>query len=220
LSYLLLRDIRLRTTFSATDSAGLKSERLATVDYFAHVLNMFKDAELKKVLAVGTQREQGIDSEVLSSYKEAQIHGEIRLADHVELVMAHTSLHRAGRLEMLQVVWIEGGIDCPPGQAPPPVPPPVALHRHASSKASSRPAAPATEEVWEVQGDDGWVPFPDEVQELIRRAQMNARGQRVASFQARGFSYEVNLDDGVQRNLTTGRRRMLRQVSRRVALRI
>jgi len=237
LSYLLLRGVRLRTTFSATDSAGMGSEHLATVDYFAHVLNKFKDAELTRVLAVGTQKVQGTDSDVLTSYKEAQVHGEIRLADHVALIMAHMSLHRAGTENMLralaercraEVIWIEGGIDRPRGSSGPAVPllTPSAPVRDdytramkASCESSSRQGTRAAEapqfsnspadEVWEAEGDDGWVPYEGVALIAIRAARVT--GERLARFEARGFKYEIDLELGQQRNLTTGRSRAARR---------
>lgn len=122
-SYLLLRGVRLRTTFSATDSAGMKTDDLATVDYYAHVLERYSDVELQHVLKVGNKRTLAVDSQVLQTYKEAQVHGEVRLADHVELIMAHPGMSASPRdkevLQSLarrcntQVVWIEGGVDVP-----------------------------------------------------------------------------------------------------------
>jgi hypothetical protein len=117
-SYLLLKDVRLRTTFSARDSGGINIEDLATVDYYAHVLEKYGDEELRAAVEVGTRRSFGRDSQVLQKYKEAQIHGPVKLADHVELIMAHPSLHGPEHRDMLrqlsavcnaQVVWIEDG---------------------------------------------------------------------------------------------------------------
>mmetsp|Transcript_82326 Transcript_82326/g.163351 ORF Transcript_82326/g.163351 Transcript_82326/m.163351 type:complete len:329 (+) Transcript_82326:97-1083(+) len=88
-SYLLLKGVRLRTTFSAEDSAELEASQLATVDAYAHVLSRYVDTELRAALEVGTKQRLGVTSLTILAYKEAQIHGEIRLKDHVELVMAH-----------------------------------------------------------------------------------------------------------------------------------
>lgn len=119
-SYLLLRNVRLRTTFSARDSGGERIENLATIDYYAHVLEQYEDTELRAAVEVGTQSVPGRDSNAILNYKEAQIHGEVCLAEHVELIMASPSLraerHR-GMLERLAnichapVVWMEGGAD-------------------------------------------------------------------------------------------------------------
>jgi len=115
-SYLLLRNVRLRTTFAARDSGGIEISQLATVDYYAHVLEKYSDEELRAAVEVGTRRVLGRDSEVIRHYKEAQIHGEVRLSDHVELIMAHPSLKSDCHKAMLkrlsdrcqaQVVWIE-----------------------------------------------------------------------------------------------------------------
>mmetsp|Transcript_9299 Transcript_9299/g.16945 ORF Transcript_9299/g.16945 Transcript_9299/m.16945 type:complete len:737 (+) Transcript_9299:35-2245(+) len=119
-SYLLLRNVRLRTTFSARDSGGIQIEELATVDYYAHVLEQYQDAELRAAVEVGTQSVPGRDSNAISQYKEAQIHGEVCLAEHVELIMADPSLRaerHCGMLERLAnichapVVWMESGAD-------------------------------------------------------------------------------------------------------------
>jgi len=115
-SYLLLRNVRLRTTFAARDSGGIEISQLATVDYYAHVLEKYSDDELKAAVEVGTQRVLGRDSSVIRHYKEAQIHGEVRLSENVELIMAHPSLKNDRHQAMLkrlsercqaQVVWIE-----------------------------------------------------------------------------------------------------------------
>lgn len=91
------------------------------MDNYAHVLARYRDDELAATLEVGTRRRLGVSSSTILAYKEAQIHGEIRLKDHVEMVMGHPSLRRthASILERLAeccgapLVWIER-----PGQAP------------------------------------------------------------------------------------------------------
>jgi len=120
LCYLLLRNVRFRTTFSAQDSAGLCIDRLATVDYYAHVLEHYQDDELRAAVEVGTRQAFGRDSRAIQQYKEAQIHGEVRLADHVELIMLHPSLRAStsssssSMLDLLSercgcapIVWME-----------------------------------------------------------------------------------------------------------------
>ncbi|KAJ4459871.1 putative Calcium-dependent protein kinase 15 [Paratrimastix pyriformis] len=66
-SYLLLRNVRLRTSFANEDTGGGEHE-LASCEYYCHVLNRFSDPELVAVL------------------EEVQIHGEIRLDRDVEAV--------------------------------------------------------------------------------------------------------------------------------------
>jgi hypothetical protein len=114
-SYLLLRNVRFRTTFSASDSSGLHIDQLATIDHYAHVLERYQDDELRAAIDVGIGRVLGRDSRAIVQYKEAQIHGEVRLADHVELIMADPCVRTTGdgMLKRLSercnapVVWIE-----------------------------------------------------------------------------------------------------------------
>jgi hypothetical protein len=275
LSYLLLRGVRSRTTFCSTDSAGMHSEDLATVDSCAHVFDKFTDAELRCVLEVGTQRVPGKDSQLLRSYKEAQVHGEIRLAEHIELIMAHPSLHESPHLLAsltalancckCPVVWIEGGIDTPtrlsggmmsvpvrlpsvplvPGQAvevevpggqiismivPPgarpgqqitvqyPQPSPSRIGAstpEASLKAAALASTSDAPDVWEVQGNDGWSVIQEPAISKIQRAL--AEGSRVARYEACGNAYELDFDLGVQRNLASGRQRLVRRRARHAA---
>lgn len=91
-SYIVLKDVRLRSTFSPEDSANLKAERLAVLDYYAHVLQEYSDKELMETIKVAKSSDAAIvgNSEMVGSmkYKETQIHGEICLSKHVERVVA------------------------------------------------------------------------------------------------------------------------------------
>ncbi|CAK9060862.1 unnamed protein product [Durusdinium trenchii] len=51
-SYLVLKDVRLRTTFAATDSGGIAGSRLAVLDKYAHVLQEYDDRELRELVEV------------------------------------------------------------------------------------------------------------------------------------------------------------------------
>eukprot|EP00931_Biecheleriopsis_adriatica_P059040 TRINITY_DN35264_c0_g1_i1.p1 TRINITY_DN35264_c0_g1~~TRINITY_DN35264_c0_g1_i1.p1 ORF type:complete len:1490 (+),score=346.70 TRINITY_DN35264_c0_g1_i1:27-4496(+) len=51
-SYLVLKDVRLRTTFAATDSGGIAGSRLAVLDKYAHVLQEYNDSEIKALVDV------------------------------------------------------------------------------------------------------------------------------------------------------------------------
>lgn len=123
-SYLQLRGTRLRTTFSAEDSAAMGAESLATVDYYAHVLEQYTDQELFATLNVGIRNVRGADSRILGRYKEAQIHGHVSLRDHVEFIMADTSLRESedaisavellGTVHGVPVLWMEEGAGLPP----------------------------------------------------------------------------------------------------------
>lgn len=53
-SYLVLKDVRLRCTFAATDSGGISGSRLAVLDKYAHVLQEYADDELRALVSVAT----------------------------------------------------------------------------------------------------------------------------------------------------------------------
>lgn len=94
-SYIVLKNVRLRCTFSPEDSANMPATKLAVLDFYAHVLQEYSDKELAEALRVATG---GIcaklgDSEGViekwGKYKEAQIHGEIHLDKNVERFVVH-----------------------------------------------------------------------------------------------------------------------------------
>lgn len=121
-SYFLLRGVRLRTTFAPKDSGAGHIGLLGTLDCYAHVLEMYSDLDLRATLeaAVG-----GVASARVADYKEVQIHGAVRLCDHVERIVAHPSLRDSrDHLSMLKrlaarcrapVEWIGGGAGPPLG---------------------------------------------------------------------------------------------------------
>eukprot|EP00928_Gymnodinium_smaydae_P043033 TRINITY_DN28924_c0_g1_i1.p1 TRINITY_DN28924_c0_g1~~TRINITY_DN28924_c0_g1_i1.p1 ORF type:complete len:1575 (-),score=290.81 TRINITY_DN28924_c0_g1_i1:312-4940(-) len=51
-SYLVLKDVRLRCTFAATDSGGIEGSRLAVLDKYAHVLNEYEEKEIRALVKV------------------------------------------------------------------------------------------------------------------------------------------------------------------------
>mmetsp|Transcript_108562 Transcript_108562/g.259151 ORF Transcript_108562/g.259151 Transcript_108562/m.259151 type:complete len:1412 (+) Transcript_108562:82-4317(+) len=53
-SYLVLKDVRLRTSFAATDSGGIEGDRLAVLDKYAHVLKEYGDRELRELIEVAS----------------------------------------------------------------------------------------------------------------------------------------------------------------------
>mmetsp|Transcript_132492 Transcript_132492/g.411915 ORF Transcript_132492/g.411915 Transcript_132492/m.411915 type:complete len:471 (+) Transcript_132492:2-1414(+) len=112
-SYMVLKDVRLRCTFSPEDSANLKAERLAVLDFYAHVLNEYSDVELKETINVANSRDAAVlgDSSRVGSmkYKEAQIHGEVAFPSHVERLVAHTRHKKAGLDERLAKVCSKHG---------------------------------------------------------------------------------------------------------------
>mmetsp|Transcript_37901 Transcript_37901/g.105462 ORF Transcript_37901/g.105462 Transcript_37901/m.105462 type:complete len:670 (-) Transcript_37901:70-2079(-) len=107
-SYLVLKDVRLRCTFSPEDSANLKADRLAVLDFYAHVLNEYSDVELKETLNVANSKDAAMlgDSSRVGSmkYKEAQIHGEVRFDSHIERLVAHTRHRKPGQDDRIKQV--------------------------------------------------------------------------------------------------------------------
>lgn len=99
-SYLVLKNVRLRCTFAPQDSANLKADKLAVLDYFGHELLEYTDDELKEVIKVALSREPNTcvgNSCVLhhEKYKEAQIHGEIDFKRHIDRLVVHDR-HNSG----------------------------------------------------------------------------------------------------------------------------
>lgn len=64
-SYMVLKDVRLRCTFAATDSGGIAGSRLAVLDKYAHVLQEYNDRELKGIIAVATSEDQSTPPQLL-----------------------------------------------------------------------------------------------------------------------------------------------------------
>merc|ERR1712032_550022 len=107
-----LKDVRLRCTFSPEDSANLKADRLAVPDFYAHVLNEFSEPELRETLrAVSTKEASFGDSAKVGAmkYKEAQIHGEIRLDSHVERLVANVRHRKAGLEKPIKAMCEKNG---------------------------------------------------------------------------------------------------------------
>ena len=85
-SYLILKGCRLRTTFADRDSS-CENTVVASCEYHAHVLAMYADEELRRVLEVANRMRLWRASDCIYTYKEVQIHGEIRLSDNVDIVV-------------------------------------------------------------------------------------------------------------------------------------
>ncbi|CAE8610820.1 unnamed protein product, partial [Polarella glacialis] len=105
-SYLVLKDVRLRCTLSPEDSANLKANRLAVLDYYAHVLMEYTNAEIMKTVEVANSEnpaELGDSSAVAPlKYKETQVHGEVRFDQHVERVVV-AERHREDPFQTLRI---------------------------------------------------------------------------------------------------------------------
>lgn len=110
--YMVLKDARLRTTFSPEDSANLKAERLACLDYYAHVLYEYTDEELRETLKVATTGKLGSSDTILAKglkYKEAQYHGEVAFARHVERLVLPKVDKYTGRTNEINDVCKKNG---------------------------------------------------------------------------------------------------------------
>jgi hypothetical protein len=92
-SFLILsRGVRLRATFALLDSSSDVSRAcMGTCEHYAHVLAAYADADLLTALEVGSgRRAGGAASAAAATYKEAQVHGPIELARHVEALVGAT----------------------------------------------------------------------------------------------------------------------------------
>merc|ERR1712096_338956 len=74
------------------DSANLKADRLAVLDHYAHVLSEYSDAELQETIRAANGKDKAVIGDsctvAMMKYKEAQIHGPICFAEHVERLVA------------------------------------------------------------------------------------------------------------------------------------
>lgn len=84
-SYLLLKNVRLRTSFASGDTSA--DVKIASCEYYFHVLTQYSDAELKEVIDISLGLKPYADNKVISIYKEVQYHGNIRLDRDVEALV-------------------------------------------------------------------------------------------------------------------------------------
>eukprot|EP01059_Diplonema_ambulator_P006740 TRINITY_DN16350_c0_g1_i4.p1 TRINITY_DN16350_c0_g1~~TRINITY_DN16350_c0_g1_i4.p1 ORF type:complete len:994 (+),score=166.97 TRINITY_DN16350_c0_g1_i4:89-3070(+) len=99
-SYIILKKCRLRTSFADKDSSCTDAQ-IASCEYHAHVLNKYSDAELQRVLEVSNRMRLWHKSDVVHTYKEVQIHGEIRLSENIDLVVLHEKYKKNTRIVSL-----------------------------------------------------------------------------------------------------------------------
>ena len=67
-TYLVLRGVRMRTTFTDQDSSS-SNAKVATCEHYAHVLMLFTDDELHRVLEVATRQKIWHSSENVGTYR-------------------------------------------------------------------------------------------------------------------------------------------------------
>jgi len=117
-SYLWLKNetVRLRTSFANRDTGGGMA-KLASTEWYCHVLLEYSDAELEDVIQVATGKKYCVSSSRISNYKEVQFHGPIEFSRDVEaLVVAPRHKGDARMAEMIEqfatknhinVIWQE-----------------------------------------------------------------------------------------------------------------
>jgi len=118
-SYLLLKNVRLRTTFAPKDSGYADVTKLAMCEAYAHVLLEFDEQELKDLVSVANGHKFFSGSSVIpvGKYKEVQIHGELRFNRDVEAIVVNSRHKSDSRmLELISqfstqnycdVIWME-----------------------------------------------------------------------------------------------------------------
>jgi hypothetical protein len=114
-SYLRLKKVRLRTSFAPQDTAGACP--IASCENYCHVLDKYNDKELQAAVDVAMNRKQHCNSNIISSYKEIQIHGPVNLSEHVEELVVNPQyrnkgsmiglLKRIGKKHGFRVIWMD-----------------------------------------------------------------------------------------------------------------
>jgi hypothetical protein len=95
-SYMVLRGVRERVTVSSDDTSE-KQVETSTPAHMLHVLDKFTDEELSAAIAIALKEKDTAPSKISNKYKEIQIHGELRLDEHVAvLVVPHKALTEEG----------------------------------------------------------------------------------------------------------------------------
>lgn len=97
-SYLQLRNVRHRTTFTMSEGTGASfftdlkfadMAKLGTCDYCAHVLEEYTDAGLCAAIKVGSGRSTTSDASIPQNAIEAHIHGDVKLSEDIGLIMVN-----------------------------------------------------------------------------------------------------------------------------------
>lgn len=109
-SYLLLKNVRLRTTFANKDTSN-SDVRLSCCEHYHHVLAAYTDKEFRTVMEVGCGRKTWAMSNALTAYKEVQIHGPLRFKDHVEAIVVNVK-HKSQKKMVEQIHQFAVKNDC------------------------------------------------------------------------------------------------------------
>lgn len=93
-SYFILKNVRMRTTFTSRDSFA-NIQNIASCEHYLHVLNEFSNDEFKALLevALGVVPFLRSSNIKMSEYKEVQYHGPINLYKDIECLVVNP-VHR------------------------------------------------------------------------------------------------------------------------------
>ncbi|KAJ4456969.1 putative radical SAM protein [Paratrimastix pyriformis] len=94
--YLQLKNVRLRCTFASCDTS-VQTVRLASCEYYAHVLDECTMPELEAVLDVANKKRVFAASTLFGQYKEVQVHGEIQFGRDVAAIVVDSNVTPAQR---------------------------------------------------------------------------------------------------------------------------
>lgn len=110
-SYLLLRNVRLRTTFADCDT-GSNHAILGSCEFYGHILNKLTDSEMKDLHKVATGTHLCVSNAAHhTTYKEVQIHGPIRFDRDVKALMVNPSHKGSQTEEMARKFCDQNGIE-------------------------------------------------------------------------------------------------------------
>jgi len=90
----------LRTTCASKDTSAA-DVKLATPEYYYHVLQSYSDKELESVVNVAIGRAFCSSSDVIVTYKEVQIHGPIKLSSDIEALVVNPKHKGNAKMEDL-----------------------------------------------------------------------------------------------------------------------
>lgn len=98
-SFLLLKNVRLRTSFASGDTAS--NVKIGSCEHYLHVLNEYTPQELEETISVAIGLKPYSSASINSIYKETQYHGDIQLNRDVEALVVgkcHTRSSPMARL--------------------------------------------------------------------------------------------------------------------------
>jgi hypothetical protein len=70
---------------------------LSSCEYYCHVLIKYNDIELNAALDVALNRKKYVNSDIISIYKEVQIHGPVSLSENIEALVVNP-IHKLNKI--------------------------------------------------------------------------------------------------------------------------